>query len=138
MHAGKLATSLDFITGLKNAARRGAFVYGECGGYMALGNGLINADGKRHQMAGLLPLVTSFEKRQLHLGYRNARVLSDLPFANKGSTLACHEFHYSTLLEEGAADRLFNAIDARGEDIGTCGLRVGNVAGSYMHVIDHR
>ena len=47
-------------------------MHGECGGYMALGEGLIDADGTRHRMAGLLGLVTSYEKRRMHLGYRRA------------------------------------------------------------------
>ena len=49
-------------------------VHGECGGYMVLGEGLEDADGARHAMAGLLGHATSFAKRRLHLGYRQARL----------------------------------------------------------------
>ncbi len=37
---------------------------------MVLGNGLVDADGNRHAMLGLLGLETSFAARKLHLGYR--------------------------------------------------------------------
>ena len=56
------------MDGLASATARGAVVFGECGGYMVLGRGLIDADGTRHAMAGLLALETSFAKPKLHLG----------------------------------------------------------------------
>ncbi len=138
LHAEKLSQNRNFIDGLKAAADAGKMIYGECGGFMVLGEGLVVADGKRHEMANLLPLATSFEKRKLKLGYRLATPQSDLPFAKKGSVLTAHEFHYSTIEKQGSADSLFSISDARGEDLGVCGLRRGNVAGSYMHVIDRR
>jgi cobyrinic acid a,c-diamide synthase len=39
-------------------------------------------------------------------------------------------------VSEGAVERLFEAEDATGESLGTVGLRLGNVCGSYMHLID--
>ncbi len=52
------------VAGMKAAAARGARIYGECGGYMVLGEGLIDGDGERHEMLGLLPLVTSYADAQ--------------------------------------------------------------------------
>ena len=46
LHAGRLAASARFLGGLRAAAARSAFVYGECGGYMALGRALIDRDGR--------------------------------------------------------------------------------------------
>ena len=40
----------------------GTLIYGECGGFMVLGETLTDADGAHHKMADLLPVVTSFEK----------------------------------------------------------------------------
>ncbi|MBV9522824.1 MAG: cobyrinate a,c-diamide synthase, partial [Alphaproteobacteria bacterium] len=75
LHAGRLAGNRRFLQGLRAAAARGAALHGECGGYMALGTRLIDGAGVSHAMAGLLPLVTSFKTRRLHLGYRAARLL---------------------------------------------------------------
>ena len=72
LHAGRIAGAARFLDGLRDAAGRGATVFGECGGYMVLGRGLTDADGRRHAMAGLLPLETSFQERRLALGYRYA------------------------------------------------------------------
>lgn len=133
LHAGILANAGNFRSGMAAAAGRDVRIYGECGGYMVLGEGMIDADGVRHDMLGLLPLVTSYAVRKRHLGYRRLRSLAPDLFA-PGFT--AHEFHYSTLVSEGAADRLFEATDALGHSLGAVGLRRGAVAGSYMHLID--
>ncbi|QLF70603.1 cobyrinate a,c-diamide synthase [Peteryoungia desertarenae] len=133
LHAGRLTTAFGFQSGVKAAAEQGARIYGECGGYMVLGEGLIDATGLEHRMLGLLPLVTSFAQRKRHLGYRRLRPLANDLFEGG---LTGHEFHYSTVVSEGDSDRLFGATDALGEDLGAVGLRRGKISGSYMHVID--
>ena len=128
LHAGKLAANTRFLDGLRNFK---GLIYGECGGYMALGDGLIDANGQRHAMAGLLPLTTSFAKRKLHLGYRQLQ-----PFTGPWmQPLRGHEFHYSTIEAQGGGEQLFSAKDAAGNDLGSLGQRVGNVMGSYAHII---
>ncbi|WP_259783331.1 cobyrinate a,c-diamide synthase [Aestuariispira ectoiniformans] len=136
LHAGKLAANTVFMGGLRAAAEKGAFVFGECGGYMTLGQGLEDADGVRHKMAGLLPLETSFKKRRLHLGYRRAISLCDTVLGASGLQLRGHEFHYATVAEEGDAPRLFQVTDAVGGRQENIGLAVGSVAGSFLHLID--
>lgn len=133
LHAGTLAVAGRFRQGMLEAARRGARIYGECGGYMTLGEGLVDAAGVRHAMLGLLPLVTSFAERRRHLGYRRVTPLAGSGFA---APMTAHEFHYSTLVHEGEAERLFAVTDAVGEDLGMAGLRRDAVSGSYMHLID--
>ncbi len=133
LHGERLAGAGRFRDGMLAAARRGARIYGECGGFMTLGEGLVDAAGTRHRMLGLLPLVTSFAERLRHLGYRR---LSPLPGAGFPRAMTAHEFHYSTVAGEGDAERLFSVADATGQDLGQAGLRRGNVAGSYMHLID--
>ena len=51
---------------------------------MVLGEALEDADGVSHRMAGLLGHATSFAKRKLHLGYRQARLLADSPLGQSG------------------------------------------------------
>ncbi|MCV0425835.1 MAG: cobyrinate a,c-diamide synthase [Roseibium sp.] len=132
LYAGKLASAEHFGTGLRNAARAGKLIYGECGGYMTLGTGLIDASGERHEMLGLLPLETSFETRKRHLGYRKLQPLGGLPWTGK---IAAHEFHYASIVSEGDATRLFKAEDAEGNVLPDMGLQQGTVMGSFAHVI---
>lgn len=130
LHAGRIAGAQNFLESLRKAAQT-TDIYGECGGYMVLGDGLIDARGTRHAMAGLLRLETSFQQRRLHLGYRRL-----IPHAGPfEGPLMAHEFHYATTLgAKGAA--LFTSTDAEGLALGETGLVEGRVAGSFAHVID--
>jgi cobyrinic acid a,c-diamide synthase len=138
LHAGRLTASQTFLGGLRGAAEAGAWVYGECGGYMVLGEGLIDSDGARHAMAGLLPLETSFAAPSRALGYRAAMLLADTPFAASGAQFRGHEFHYATVTREGAAPALFRCMDSAGKNLGESGAAVGKVFGSFIHLIDSR
>lgn len=135
LHAGQIAAAERFLSGLRRAASNGTAVYGECGGYMVMGEALTDAEGQVHRMAGLLPLATSFAERRLHLGYRSLTLLQDGPLGRTGQRFRGHEFHYATTLS-GTGKPLFAAADSCGVDLGPAGLRRGSVAGSFMHLID--
>jgi cobyrinic acid a,c-diamide synthase len=136
LHGGRLAGNQRFLDGLRQAASRGATLFGECGGYMVLGRGLVDAENRRHAMAGLLPLESSFAESKLHLGYRDVRALGDGPVGAKGARYRGHEFHYATILAEGEGEALFEARDSRGIALGPIGRRSGSVCGSFIHLID--
>ena len=132
LHGETLSNASHFAAAMHSAARSGKPVYGECGGYMTLGTAIIDADGKPHQMLGLLPVETSFAVRKLKLGYRRFTPLAGAPWT---TALMGHEFHYSTVVREGSADRLFEATDACEQKLAPMGLRSGSVCGSYAHII---
>ena len=129
LHAGRIAAASRFLNGLTTHQ---GLVYGECGGFMVLGHSLTDAQGEQHRMAGLLPVSTSFAKRQLHLGYRRLTPLGGAPWRGE---LRGHEFHYSTISAGGEGAPLFAARDAAGAELPPMGLRRGRVMGSYAHVI---
>ena len=131
LHGGVLAHATRFTRGMRAARERGALIYGECGGYMTLGEGVVDADGTRHAMLGFLGVETSFAARRLTLGYRAIR--SDNSFALGGS-LRGHEFHYATILSE-MGESLFQLSDSLGAPLGGAGLRSGTVCGSFAHVV---
>lgn len=138
LHAGRLAAARLFLDGLRAAAEdRGAVVFGECGGYMTLGEVLTDAAGTAHAMAGLLPLATSFARRRLHLGYRTATLCDDSPLGRKGVSFRGHEFHYAVVETEDCsrADPLFETFDALRSLVFSQGLRRGSVMGSFIHLI---
>lgn len=132
LHAARLSQAEGFRFGLRRAAEAGAVVYGECGGYMVLGEGLTDSGGQRHAMLGLLPLETSFAERRLHLGYRMLTPRGDRPWA---TPLRAHEFHYTSILREDGDVALFDAETADGQALAPMGRRVGSVMGSFAHVI---
>jgi cobyrinic acid a,c-diamide synthase len=134
LHAGRLAAASRFRGGLAHFAATRP-VHGECGGYMVLGEGLEDASGARHAMTGLLGHSTSFARRKLHLGYREARLLSDCAIGPAGARLRGHEFHYAALVDAGSDAPLAELTDGRGELLGPSGARRGNVTGTFFHAI---
>jgi cobyrinic acid a,c-diamide synthase len=129
LHAGQLAAASGFRDGLQRFARTRP-VHGECGGYMAMGAGLVDAAGRRHRMAGLLGLETSYERRRMHLGYRHARPLAGL----YPQALAGHEFHYASILAQPDAP-LAAVTDANGDAVAETGSLQGLASGSFFHLI---
>jgi len=135
LHAGKLASNAGYQGGLRTAAARNVPIYGECGGYMVLGETLTDAEGIAHRMAGLLPVATSFAQPKLHLGYRRAWLVEAGPLGARNAAYAGHEFHYATVERETGDAVLFRAKDARGNDLAALGRRNGSVMGSFLHLI---
>jgi cobyrinic acid a,c-diamide synthase len=134
LHAGRLAAATRFRDGLRRFANASP-VHGECGGYMALGESLIEASGVAHPMAGLLGVETSFSKRRMTLGYREARIMSDSPLGPAGTVLRGHEFHYATIVAGGGDDPFAFVRDVYDAPEAPAGSRRGRVTGSFFHVI---
>jgi cobyrinic acid a,c-diamide synthase len=110
-------------------------IYGECGGYMMLGEGLIDHDGESHAMAGLLPVATSFAAPRRRLGYRQVVSLAG-PWP--GQSFRAHEFHFAAESGPVGADPLFECRDADGVALGPAGAVRGSVSGSFIHLIDRQ
>jgi cobyrinic acid a,c-diamide synthase len=136
LHAGRLAGNRRFGDGMRAAAARGAAIYGECGGYMVLGRGLIDAEGGRHAMLGLLSLETSLAQSRRSIGYRAMRLLGPGPLGMGGTPFRGHEFHYATILHEGEGEPLFAVADSEGASLGESGRIAGRIFGSFLHIID--
>ncbi|MDA5094576.1 cobyrinate a,c-diamide synthase [Aliiroseovarius sp. KMU-50] len=128
LHAAQLAAASTFKTAMRSAT---CPIYGECGGYMTLGQVIVDKEGNSHEMLGLLGLETSFATRKLHLGYRHL-VASSGPFIGRWNA---HEFHYATTLKADG-EPLFDATDAEGQTLVPMGLTHENVSGSFAHLID--
>ena len=132
LHGERLADAARFQAGLVAARDRGALLYGECGGFMVLGETLTDKAGVTHRMAGLLPVSTRIDRPRRMLGYRRLAHASPLPWPAR---LNGHEFHYSSARQTRTTP-LFTATDALGEALPPMGAVAGRVLGSYAHVID--
>jgi len=133
LHAGRLAAAGGFKEGLARHAENKP-IHGECGGYMALGEALIDKEGVRHEMAGLLGLVTSYEKRKFHLGYRRAELQTAILDFPPKQALRGHEYHYSTIIQQPDAP-LATVADADGNPVPETGSIRGHVSGTFFHLI---
>jgi cobyrinic acid a,c-diamide synthase len=134
LHAEVLASAQNFAEGLRRFAQTRP-VHGECGGYMVLGQSIEDGDGRTHAMTGLLGHTTSFAKRKLHLGYREALLLSDGVLGPKGASIRGHEFHYASLASVGDDAPFAELSDSEGRALGDSGGRRGRVSGTFFHAI---
>ncbi|MCJ9674130.1 cobyrinate a,c-diamide synthase [Neorhizobium sp. SHOUNA12B] len=134
LHAGRLAAAENFKSGLMRFAETNP-VHGECGGYMVLGETLEDADGVTHAMTGLLSHRTSFAKRRMNLGYRQAEIAENSPLGGKGDTIRGHEFHYASVVSPGTDQPFATIADGGGKPIGPTGGRRGLVSGAFFHAI---
>ncbi len=131
LYAQNLTNCDIFFKGLINAANRNALIYGECGGFMVLGETLIDKNGITHKMSGLLPISSAINSPKRILGYRHLCHKSPLPFAKN---LLGHEFHYSTCTKS-KLPTLFSAKDSYDKKLPAMGIIKDNVMGSYAHII---
>ena len=132
LHGATLAAATRFKAGLAAARDRDAILYGECGGFMVLGEALVDKAGISHAMTGLLPVTTRIDRPKRILGYRRLVHAGDLPWPGR---LNGHEFHYSSA-RQSRLTPLFAATDATGQAMPPMGAVIGRVMGSYAHVID--
>ena len=126
-----LAVNAPMLDSIRVAARDGLPLYAECGGLMYLQEALIDADGRRHRMTGIVPGQSTLVGRRLTLGYREVRARRDTPLARAGQTLRGHEFHWSVC--EPPTDGVA-AYDVLGDAPRVEGYTAGNVLASYVHL----
>jgi cobyrinic acid a,c-diamide synthase len=131
LHGAQLAAAATFKAGLRAARDRDALIYGECGGFMVMGDALVDKDGGEHEMARLLPVTTRIDRPKRVLGYRKLVQSGALPWPER---LLGHEFHYSSA-KQSRLPPLFAAADAHGDGLPPMGAAIGRVVGSYAHVI---
>jgi cobyrinic acid a,c-diamide synthase len=104
----------------------GGATYAECGGLMYLGQQLLDAQGQSFAMAGVLACTTSMVQAKLTLGYRAVE--------RNGLTIKGHEFHYSSLTDQGLTPAPVSITNAKGVAVPVQLYRQGNVWASYVHL----
>ena len=133
-HGETLSANGAFLASLRSAADHGLPIYAECGGLMLLARSILWR-GRRHPMAGALPLdVEVCAKPQGH-GYSELLVDTPNAFFPLGTILRGHEFHYSRILPAGDLPATACAV-RRGTGCfeGRDGILAGNVWASYTHL----
>lgn len=133
MYAAELEANTGFRRAVAEAAEAGMPIYAECGGLMYISQGIVDFDGNKHTMVGLIPGWAEMQKQRARMGYAVAEVVQNSILAHRGDTLRGHLFHWSRLTEpvEQAAYRILEP----GEQLE--GFIVGpesNVLGSYLHL----
>jgi cobyrinic acid a,c-diamide synthase len=134
-HARALAENLSFRNSIKAAAASGLPIYAECGGLMYLGEH-IQIREEKFPMVGLFPYDFVMGKKPQGHGYTVLEVVRENPFFPIGARLMGHEFHYSQVAPDPAAEAPMAFRVTRGT--GMAGRREGlvfnNVLATYTHL----
>ena len=137
-HAAALAANQGLLQNIRRFAAAGGWIYAECGGLMYLAEGIETGDGARHAMLGLLPAWTRMCQRRQSLGYVEVTLNLDSLWGRRGDCLRGHEFHYSELAGNPAADSQWQtaySVKRRQSDaVAAEGFQRGRVLASYAHV----
>ncbi|MEQ1974526.1 cobyrinate a,c-diamide synthase [Xenorhabdus sp. SGI240] len=140
IYAQSLSSNHAMHLALRQAQHKGIPIYAECGGLMYLGDTLIDADGVRHDMVGLIAGESQMGDHLQRFGYCEATAMCDTPFVAKGETLRGHEFHYSDFITTNPP--VFQCVkwcDPK-ETLKTVqkswqgGYQNGNTLASYLHI----
>lgn len=131
LHAEQLAENRAARDGLRDFARAGGTVYGECGGLMYLGEA-IEVDGRRFPVSGVFPYVTRLPAG-LTIAYVEVRTSGGV--FGPGRSARGHLFHHSELVTDPGPtlERAFELRTVRGE-VSREGFVAGNVLATYAHL----
>jgi cobyrinic acid a,c-diamide synthase len=132
--AAGLALNTRMLESVREAHEEGTPIYAECGGLMYLAELVINPDGRRHRMAGLLPLTIEAAGDVKHLGYREATTMQDCVLAPKGESLRGHEYHWTRITARESTQPAYELSDANGYRIGHEGYARPGILASNIHV----
>jgi cobyrinic acid a,c-diamide synthase len=136
-HMDELAANASLRGELHDAIEGGMPAYAECGGLMYLARS-IEWDGRRAEMAGVIPADIVMHRRPVGRGYVHLRETGHSPWARAASpVIRAHEFHYSSV-ENLAPDVEFAYEVERGHGIDGRhdGIVHKNLLASFAHLRD--
>jgi len=137
-HAPALAANGELLAAIRDCAASGRPLYAECGGLMYLSRGLLTGDGCFHSFLGILPSRTRMLSAKKALGYVEVTLTADSLWGRCGGVFRGHEFHYSELIDDPAADPSWRTVYAltrrRSETVEKEGYQKGAVLASYTHL----
>jgi len=122
LHAATLADNTPMQDAIRTFAEQGRPLLAECGGMLYLADTLIDMDGEKYPLLGLLPATATMGDRLAALGPQEVQV--------DGAVIRGHTFHYSSLSTEMAPAWHARTPDGRdGESV----YRQGSLTASYLH-----
>lgn len=131
--AAELAANGSLAAELRAGAAAGLPVYAECGGLLYLARSLTGFDGRRHAMAGLLPLDVAMDPAHLAIAYVAVRTRADTPLGRAGTRARGQLFHQSRVVGGELAPTLYELTTSDGRRSVDGWVRDAVVA-SYVHL----
>jgi cobyrinic acid a,c-diamide synthase len=136
-HAEALSANGEMLREIGQFGLEGHPIWAECGGLMALSQGIETLDGRHHRLVGLLPAWTRMLDRRKSLGYVEVTLTGDSLWGASGNRLRGHEFHYSELVNDPTGSSDWQTIYAvkrqRSEEVSNEGYQRGRTLATYVH-----
>lgn len=138
VYAEQLSRNRAMLRAIRTFHEAGHPIYAECGGFMLLTEALVDLDGKRWPMAGLILGEMQMGQKLAGLGYRVATARGDNLLVRAGESVRGHEFHYSTWVQPREMTEPKHAWTLRrrteAQESRPDGYASGNLLASYVHV----
>ncbi len=133
IYCKELSGNKTLINDIRVKAEGGMPVYGECGGFMYMTEGIEDERGDFYSMTALLPGRTITGKKICSLGYCTARMNCSTILGKKGTSLKGHMFHWARFIDSDTGkERAFTII--KGEKLELDGFAQNNCLGSWLHI----
>jgi cobyrinic acid a,c-diamide synthase len=100
LYAQALSKNTDMLAAIKNAIEDGMPVVAECGGFMYLHSAIIDKEGIRHPMVGVIPSICLYTGKLVRFGYVEIEE-NNKSFLSNGERIKGHEFHYFDSVNNG-------------------------------------
>ena len=131
LYAQELANNTSMKNSIRRHFEQGIPVYAECGGYIYLLESLTDAEGTRHNMAGIIPGEAAMTGRLQKFGYVELTANCNNILCRQGETIRGHSFHYSQSTNEGNA---FTATRVSRGDTWPCIMATEQLFAGYPHL----
>ena len=134
MFLHELRENESMKSSIRSLALKGVPIYAECGGLMYLCKNIQGFADEVYDMVGIVPAVCKMQKKLQRVGYVKGTALSSSIIAEKGDELKGHEFHFSTMEDEGNFSWAYSLQGTRQKTSHIEGYSHGNILASYLHL----
>ena len=118
---------------IRSRCADGMPVYGECGGFMYMTEGIVDKGGVLHGMLALLPGRARLGNKLKALGYCEATTTMRTILGDRGCQAKGHVFHWAE--REGIAETVGRMLSVRkGDERFEEGFTNGGALGSWLHL----
>jgi cobyrinic acid a,c-diamide synthase len=132
LYARELSENVSMLESLRQHARSGRPLYGECGGLMYLSESITTLGGERYPMLGLVEGSAHMTSSLAALGYVQVVTREPSPMGPAGTRFRGHQFRYSRFEPRRQPERYRVTVQRTGAQLDE-GYGGGNVLGSYVH-----
>lgn len=132
LYALKLSENRTMVEQIRSLAEKGMPIYGECGGFMYLTEGIVDKEGTFYPMTALLPGRAKMGQKLRSLGYCRTELREKTILGDRGSEAMGHVFHWAELEGISPAEKKSFTV-RKGDDVLEEGFFKNNVLGSWVH-----